>query len=148
MAALFRTDRAGHDRRREAGRLFFFGPIEDEDAPGPTWLDRLLRAVADSIVSAKPVVSLAYRYYPDQTIQDVHVLPAGYAGPAWAVDVEKLRKWFGRIDRCGWYATPAEEGDGPYLWIEGEFDDHEVFLRVLPTHEEGNDDQVWRRSTK
>ncbi len=56
MAELFRTDREGYERRREAGPLFFFGPDEDEEVEDdPGWLGRLLRAVA---ASRKPGLSV------------------------------------------------------------------------------------------
>jgi hypothetical protein len=156
MAALFRTDPGEHARRREAGRLFFFGPIEEEEAEDPDWLDDLLRAVAAGVVASRPVESLAYRYCPHQFIRQLHVCPAARTGntvgPGWAVDVERLREAFDKIDGCGWYAAPPEEGERPYLWIEGEFDDHEVFLRVLAdaadTPEKGKGYQTWRPSLK
>jgi len=152
MAALFRSDPGEHDRRREAGRQFFFGPAEEEEADDPDWLDQLLRAVVGRLVARGSLESLAYRYRPDQFVRELHVCPpAGAAGPGgtgWAVDIERLREAFDRIDGCGWYAAPAEEGEGPYLWVEGEFDDHEVFLRVLPAAEGGKDYEAWRRSKK
>jgi hypothetical protein len=64
------------------------------------------------------------------------------------VDVERLREAFDKIDGCGWYAAPAEEGESPYLWIEGESEGREVFLRVLPAAEAGRDHKVWRRPVK
>jgi hypothetical protein len=146
MADLFRTDLEGHDRRREAGRLFFFGPAEDEEGDDPEWLDNLLRAVAGSVVASNPVESLAYRYLPGPFVQEAHICPP--AGSGWAVDIEKLREAFGKIDGCGWYAVTAEEGRSPYFWIEGEFDDREVFLRVLPAGEIGKGYETWARARK
>jgi len=146
MASLFRTDPAGHERRREAGRSYFLGPDEedeeDEEAADPGWLDDLLRTVAARVVASTPAGSLAYRYRPDLFVQQLHVCPP--AGQGWAVDVGGLRESFGRIDGCGWYAAPADEGAIPYLWIEGEFDGREVFLRVLPRAEAGQEYETWR----
>jgi hypothetical protein len=145
MAALFRTDPGEHDRR-EAGRLFFFGPVEDENDDDPGWLDQLLRAVTDGLVTRGPVDHLSYRYRPSQVVREVDVCPP--AGQGWAVDIERLREAFDKIDGCGWYAAPAEEGDCPYLWVEGEFDGREVFLRVLPAAETAKGYETWRRSRK
>jgi hypothetical protein len=146
MAGLFRDGREEHERRREAGRLFFFGPDEDEEAADPDWLDGLLRTVAASVVASKPVESLGYRHLSGPPVQVVHVHPPAAQG--WAVDVEKLREGFGRIDGCGWYAVTAEEGGSPYLWIEGEFDGREAFLRVLQSAETEQEYEVWPRSRK
>lgn len=145
MASLFRTDPAEHKRRREAGRSFFLGQDEeDEEADDPNWLDGLLRSVAARVVSSRSVESLAYRYRPDQFVRELHVCPI--PGQNWAVDVERLREAFVRIDGCGWYAAPAGPGEAPYFWIEGEFDGQEVFLRVLQAAEAGTHDETWRRS--
>jgi hypothetical protein len=144
MASLFRTDREEHDRRREAGRLYFFGPLEDEEEDDPDWLDGLLRAVAARLVASSPVESLAFRHRQHGGFQEVHVLPPE---PCWAVDVEGLREAFDKIDGCGWHAAPAE-GEVPYLWVEGELDGREVFLRLLPAAEAGLDYRTWRRSGK
>ena len=96
----------------------------------------MLRAVAAGVIASKPVAGLAYCYCPDQFVGQLHVRPsAGAAGPAatgWAVDIESLQEAFVKIDGCGWYAVPAEDGERPYFWIEGEFDGREVFLRLLP----------------
>jgi hypothetical protein len=62
------------------------------------------------------------------------------------VDIEGLREAFDKIDCCGWYAAPAEPGKIPYFWLEGELDGHEVFLRLLPEAEAGQEYEVWRRS--
>src|SRR5262249_4274265 len=39
IASLFRTNPGEHERRREAGRLFFFGPVEDDEEDDPSWLE-------------------------------------------------------------------------------------------------------------
>jgi hypothetical protein len=152
MANLLRTDPEEHDRRREAGRLFFFGPDEDEEAEDPDWLDGLLRAVAARVVASKSVESLAYRYRPSPSVRELHVCPparaAGPTGPGWAVDIEGLREAFEKIDGCGWYSVPAEDGDSPYLWIEGEFDGRAVFLRLLFAAEARKGYQRYDRSVQ
>src|SRR5262249_5631721 len=51
MASLFRANLGEHERRRDAGRLFFFGPLEDEDEEDPDWLEALVQAVAGRVVS-------------------------------------------------------------------------------------------------
>ena len=56
--------------------------------------------------------------------------PARSRGLAW--DIEILRSLFDRIDGLGWYASCGDEAESPYLWLEGGYRDHEVFLRLLP----------------
>jgi hypothetical protein len=146
MADLFRSDREEHARRREAGRLSFFGPAEDEEAADPDWLDRLMRAVAATLIASSPVDALAFRHRQDCGLLEAHVCPA--AGQGWGVDIEGLREAFDRIDGCGWYAAPAEGADGPYLWVEGELDGKEVFLRLLPAAEAGKEYETWRRASR
>jgi hypothetical protein len=133
MANLCRTDLEEHDRRREAGRLFFFGPIEDEEAGDPAWLNGLLRVIATNVIASKPVESLAYRYRQ----RELHV---GFAAPGWAMDIESVRRWFDEIDSCGWYAA----AERPYLWIEGKFDGREVFLRIVSDRAEEKGWEIWK----
>jgi hypothetical protein len=153
MAALLRTDPDEHARRREAGRQFFFRADAEgrEDTLG--WLDNLLRAVAAAVVASRPVDGLAYRYRPNQFVRELHVRPpAGVprpVEPAWAIDIERLREWFDRMDGCGWYAAPADPGESPYLWVEGKFEGREVFLRLLPNGAHAAEEdvgwEVWRK---
>jgi hypothetical protein len=143
MADLFHTNIEDHDSRREAGRLSFFGPDDDKEVDDPDWLDRLLRVVAGRLVASEPVNALAYRRGPGGSSQEVHVLPP--AGQSWAVDIEGLREAFEKVEGCGWYASP-EKGEVPYLWVEGELDGREVFLRLLPSAEAGKEYQTRRRT--
>jgi hypothetical protein len=149
MAELVRTDPAEHERRREVGRLYFFGPIEDEEPDDPDWLEHLLRVVANRVIASRPVASLAYRYCRSISFRELHVCPplgaAGPGGTGWALNIEELRESFTEIEYCGWYAAPAEQGESPYFWIEGKFRDHEVLLRVLAEAERGKEYQTWRR---
>ena len=150
MADLLRTDPEEHDRRREVGRLFFFGPDDKGKDVATGWLDGLLRAVAVAVVASRPVDGLAYRYCPDQFVRELHVRPpAGLprtGGTGWAIDIGRLREAFDRMDGCGWYAAPADPGESPYFWVEGKFDGREVFLRLLPDGaEEDKGWEVWRK---
>jgi len=129
--------------------LFFFGSVEDEKTEDPDWLDGLLRAVATNMVAELPVAGLAYRFRPDQFVRELHVRPRAHAAGSAALDIESLREAFDKIDGCGWYAVPAEDGERPYFWIEGEFDGQEVFLRLLPDGSDGagerKDWKVWKK---
>jgi hypothetical protein len=86
----------------------------------------------------------------------VYPLPAGAAGEeikrpapsahvAW--DIEKLQSVFDRIDGLGWYAGCSDETESPYVWLEGEYQDRKVFVRLLPGEpdhlEPGEQLEVW-----
>ena len=55
---------------------------------------------------------------------------ADSANIAW--DIVGLQSVFDRIDGLGWYAACPGETGSPYVWLEGEYQDHEVFLQLLP----------------
>jgi hypothetical protein len=146
MAALVRGDPVEHARRREAGRLFFFGPVRDKAAEAG-WLTSLLRVVADGLLAPQPVETLEYWHRPEGDDSEVHVRRPAAGG--WAFDAERLRESFDRVDAAGWYAAPAAEEAAPYFWMEGRFLDRDVFLRVMPNAphpaEPGERYEVWRR---
>ncbi len=149
MAALFHTDPEGHARLREAGRQFFFGPEETESPDDADWLTALLRTVADAVTAAAPVAALAYWHRRDWDLWEVHVRPEPEGGGGWALDVERLGAAFDRVDAVGWFAAPADQGGPPYCWVDGAFQDRDLFLRVLadasPTAEPGETYKVWKR---
>jgi hypothetical protein len=144
MAEQFQTGRQRHDLRREAGRLFFFKPIRSK-TPDPAWLDGLLRAVAGCLIAARPIGGLAYRYRGEEFLE-IDVLPVDEERQGWAMDIERLRGWFSRINGCGWYAMPRE-GEMPYFWIEGKYDRRDIFLRLLPTAQVADGYQIWQRTS-
>ena len=149
MAGLFHTDPEGHAYRRETGRQFFYGPEDTEEPWDPGWLPALLRTVADAVVASPKIDSLEYGQRREWDSCEVHVRPASANTEGWALDLEKLRGAFDAVDGAGWYAAPGTRGGVPYCWIDGTFQDHEVFLRVLadvtPAAEPGEHYQVWKR---
>jgi hypothetical protein len=158
MADLFRTDPPGHARRREAGRRFFFRVVKSAVSEDPGWLKDFAEVVSSGLMTGRASGKLGLRYRVDGGSWEISVypLPAGAAGEgikgparsanvAW--DIEKLRSVFDRIDGSGWYAACSDETESPYVWLEGEYQDHEVFLRLLagePDHlEPGDGMEVW-----
>jgi hypothetical protein len=158
MAERFRTDPPGHARCREVGRRFFFG-AEGAEPPGDTaWLEEFVKVVSSGLLAERSTAHLGVRYredeghwevsvYPIRTGEDPEEAEGSEASPGIAWDIEGLRSVFDSIDGSGWYAACPGGTESPYVWIEGDYQDHEVFLRLLPVapaHDEpGAKCEVW-----
>ncbi len=51
--------------------------------------------------------------------------------PLFSIDLDQLRSAFDRVDDFGWNAFGWNDGDGPFIWVEGVHLGRPVFLRVL-----------------
>src|SRR4051794_18684282 len=158
MAERFRTDPLEHARRREVGRRFFFG-AEGAEPPGdPAWLKEFVEVISISLLADRATGHLGIRYrevgghweisvYPTQGGGGLEEAEGSAASPGCAWDVEELRSVFDRIDGVGWYAVCPGGAESPYVWIEGDYQDHEVFLRLPPGEpdhvEPGETCEVW-----
>ena len=159
MAERFRTDPLGHARCREVGRRFFFG-AEGAEPPGdPAWLEEFVKVVSSGLLTDRSTGPLGIRYREDDGHWEISVYPirsgvdleeaeGSAASPGFAWDIEELRSVFDSIDGSGWYAVCPGGTESPYVWIEGDYQEHEVFLRLLPgapVHDEpGEKDEVWK----
>jgi hypothetical protein len=155
MADLFRTDPRQHAQRREVGRQFFFGAAKPEVPEDSGWLKEFAEVVSSGLLTDRPTDKLGLRYRVDGGYWEITVYPlsVGAAGEeikgnarsenvAW--DIEKLQSVFDRIDGLGWYAACSDETESSYVWLEGGYQDHEVFLRLLaaePDHLEAGERQ-------
>jgi hypothetical protein len=158
MAERFRTDPLGHARCREVGRRFFFG-AEGAAPPGdPAWLEKFIKVISSGLLTDRSTGRLGIRYredeghwevsvYPIQTGVDLEEAEGSEESPGFAWDIEELRSVFDSIDGSGWYAACPGGTESPYVWIEGGYQEHEVFLRLLPgapAHDEpGEKCEVW-----
>lgn len=149
MAQLFRNRRDEFDRRLDAGRAWFFGPEpEDEE---PSWLDDLVQAVANCIVSQGASIGSRFIVEDDSWQIWIYPMPVEVIGgandgeivtPGFTLELEWLRPAFERIDSTGWNSLGASPADGPFVWIEGIFQGHEVYVEILaqaPADEEANE---------
>jgi hypothetical protein len=59
--------------------------------------------------------------------------------PGFALDLERLRAAFDRVDDFGWNALRLNDPDGPYVWVEGDYRGHDIWLRVLSQAPEDED---------
>jgi hypothetical protein len=143
MAERFRTDPLGHALRREVGRRFFFGEKGKEPLQDSAWIKEFVRTVSSSLLPERSTPHLGFRYRVDDGNWEISVYPIHAGGdhegaegsgesPSFAWNIEELRSNFDSIDGSGWYAVPPGGTGYPYLWIEGNYQTHEVFLRLLP----------------
>ncbi len=143
MAEQFRTDPLGHAQRREVGRRFFFGSKGAEPPQDPAWLKAFVKVLSSSLLSDRGSSHLGIRYREDNGYWEISVYPihgrgnheeaeGTVASPSFAWNIEELRSIFDSIDGSGWYAVPPGGTECPYLWIEGNYQTQEVFLRLLP----------------
>ena len=144
MAERFRTDPLGHACRREVGRRFFFGEKGQEPLQDPAWIKEFVRSLSSSLLTNRSTRHLGFRYGVDDDNWEISVYPILESGgheestgleesPPFAWNIEDLRSIFDSIDGSGWYAVPPSGTGCPYLWIEGNYQSHEVFLRLLPS---------------
>jgi len=143
MAERFRIDPLGHARRREVGRRFFFEEMGEEPLQDPAWIKEFVRTVSSSLLTDRSTRHLGFRYRVDDHNWEISVYPihegrddeeveGSVASPSFAWNIEELRSVFDSIDGSGWYAVRPGKTECPYLWIEGNYQTHEVFLRLLP----------------
>jgi hypothetical protein len=156
MAERFRTDPLGHARRREVGRRFFFKKEGAAAPEEPAWVKGFVKVVSSSLLTDRSTGHLGIRYREDNGLWEISVYPiqgggdleeseGSVASPSFAWDIEELRSVFDRIDGSGWYAVCPGGTESPYVWIEGDYQDHEVFLRLLPgapVHDEPGSDPI------
>jgi len=143
MAERYRTDPLGHARRREVGRQFFFGAEGAKPPDDPAWVKEFVAIVSPSLLTDRSTGHLGIRsregdgnweisVYPIHGGGDLEQAAGSVASPSFAWDIEELRSVFDSVDGSGWYAVRPGGTESPYVWIEGDYQDHQVFLRLLP----------------
>jgi len=142
MAQLYFDDQDEFDRRWEAGRRFFHPPQEASEHDLPGWLALLVDIVATSMEFDGPAGPLGIQWGQDDDrwLVTVYPTPVELVGgatdgevvsPGFSLDLDHLQKAFLRLDTSGWNALGLTAPDGPHLYLEGNFQDHEVLLRIL-----------------
>ncbi|MBC8869804.1 MAG: hypothetical protein H8E44_10320 [Planctomycetes bacterium] len=138
MAELFRSDRERFDQRSDAGRTYFHG----ESSSSPVWLENLVDHIAMNMEADSVQGPLGYRYGEEDGFWEVIVYPTPVellggavdgevVAPGFTLDLEGLRSGFDRIADSRWNAFGLIPGEGPYLAVEGKFQGHDLFLRIL-----------------
>jgi hypothetical protein len=109
-----------------------------------SWMTELVEAVADCMEAYSPMGALGWRYHEDDELVELIVYPTpvelvggehdgAIVLPGFSLDVQALQTVFERVTALHWYAQgigPDDE-DGPHLSLEGTFQGHLVWLRVL-----------------
>lgn len=150
IAALFRTDRDEFDRRNESGRQFFQRPrevLEDRDA---SWLDSLIEAIGASLAADNLMGPLGILYGEKDGYWEVDIYPTpveliggaedgAVVSPAFSLDLESVRAAFEQVEDFGWTTIGWPDGNGPFVWIKGSYQGHELLLRILAQAPEGEE---------
>ncbi|MGO9462703.1 MAG: hypothetical protein ACLQVF_00870 [Isosphaeraceae bacterium] len=150
IATLYRTDKEAYERRNEAGRQYFHGPIRPAIDDDSEWLDFLLDHVGACIRADSPIDSLWLQHREEEGFWEVDIFPTAVeliggaedgavVNPLFSVDLEQLRLTFDRVDDFGWNALGWHDGDGPFVWVEGAHLGRPLYLRVLA--EDPRDDE-------
>jgi hypothetical protein len=138
MAELFRADRDRFDQCSDAGQAFFHG----ESSGSPTWLDDLMEHVAVNVEADSVQGPFGCRYGEEAGFWEVIIYPTPVelvggavdgevVAPGFTLDLEGLRAGFDSIVDSRWNALGLVPGEGPCLSVEGKFQGHNLFLRIL-----------------
>jgi len=150
IATLFRTDIEAFERRNEAGREYFHGPIRRAPADDAEWLDLLFDDVGACIRADSPMDSLSIEHHEEAGVWEVDIFPTAVelvggaedgavVTPLFSVDLEQLRLAFDHVDDFGWNAFGWHDGDGPFVWVEGAHLGRPLFLRVMAEDPRGEE---------
>ncbi len=108
----------------------------------PAWMEALAHAVAASMTAYSPIGPLGLRYRRQQGLFDILVYPlplemlggahdGGLAAPNFSLALPELLSAFSRVDAVHWNAHGVGDDDGPCVSIEGLYQGHQIWLRVL-----------------
>jgi hypothetical protein len=150
MAALFRADRDEYERRTEAGRQFFFGSVPEGEPDVSDFLESLFDAIAAGLTPESPMGPLGFRWREEEDFWEIDAYPTpveliggatdgAVVTPGFSLDLEQLRSAFDQVEDLGWNALGWPDGDGPFIWLEGVYQGHDIFLRVLSEAPEGEE---------
>jgi len=142
MLSLFRTDPDYFEQQSNIGQAYFHGPRLAEGAPVPDWLEQLVEVVVANVEPDNVVGPLVFRYGEEDGFWEVVLYPSpvelvggtvdgDVVAPGFTLHLEGLRAAFQRVDELCWNALGLVGNDGPYVVIDGEYQGHEVYLRIL-----------------
>lgn len=109
----------------------------------PDWIDALADSVASHLTTASQLGPLGVRFREEDDGSwevVIHPTPVELIGgaadgavfsPAFTVDLEGLRNDFQPVAKAGVSSHGLYEDEGPYLWIEGRWQDKPMTLRIL-----------------
>jgi hypothetical protein len=110
----------------------------------PIWLETLIDIVSNCIEAHSAMGSLAYEYRTEEDLTELIVYPTpvelvggavdgAIVVPGFSLDLLALQSAFERVEAVYWQAQGMGPHDleGPQLWVEGTYQEHAIWLRVL-----------------
>ena len=96
-----------------------------------TWLQELVEAVASCMEAHSAMGGMGWRYQEDDELAELVVgeHDGAIVIPGFCLDVQALQDVFERVTELQWNAQGLD--DGPHISIEGTYQGHHVWLRVL-----------------
>ena len=108
------------------------------------WLTALVEVVAGCMEAHSPMGALGWRYHEDDEFVELVVYPTSvelvggeHNGaivlPGFSLDMQALQGVFEHVTDLHWHAQGGgpDDNDGPHLSLEGTYQGHLVWLRVL-----------------
>jgi len=151
MARLFQTDSEQFERLHEAGRQFFHGTEDEDDATeDDDWLAELYAALVGCVEADSPMGPMGLRSWEEEGFWEVWVYPTPVelvggrhdgevVVPGFSFDLQQLREVFESVAAFGWNALGLNGPQGPHVYVEGVFQGREVYVQVLAYAPEDED---------
>lgn len=108
------------------------------------WLTALVETVAGCMEAHSQVGAMGWQYHEDDALVELLVYPTPVAlvggahdgaivVPGYSLDVQALQAVFECVTALHWHAhgVGPDDDDGPHLSLEGTYQGHGVWLRVL-----------------
>ena len=108
------------------------------------WMTELVEGVAGCMDAHSPIGALGWRYHEEEDLLELVVYPTpvqlvggehdgAIVIPGFSLDVLALQAVFERVTALHWHAHDVgpDDEDGPHLSLEGTYQSHPVWLRVL-----------------
>jgi len=108
------------------------------------WMTELVEGVAGCMEAHSPMGPLGWRYHEDEELVElvIYPTPVELVGgehdgtiviPGFSLDVQALQAVFERVTALDWHAQDVgpDDDDGPHISLEGTYQGHAVWLRVL-----------------
>lgn len=108
------------------------------------WLNTLLEAVADWMEAHHPMGAMGWRSQEEDEHMEliIYATPVALVGgahdgtiivPGFSLDVQALQALFEEVTALQWqaYGFGPDDVEGPHLSLEGTYQGHQVWLRVL-----------------
>jgi hypothetical protein len=119
-----------------------------EESPGmghhsSAWMTELVEGVAGCMEAHSLMGPLGWRYHEDEELVElvIYPTPVELVGgehdgtiviPGFSLDVQALQAVFERVTALDWHAQDVgPNDDGPHISLEGTYQGHAVWLRVL-----------------